>query len=66
MCSLWIHLDMVRSQDDPAAEAVAQIDDGHAAAEPNDVGKSCSECHDQDLWEEARVDQSRFLAAGDL
>lgn len=60
MSSLWIHLDVVRSQDDPATEAVAQINDGHAAAEPNDVRKSCSESHNQDLWEEARVDQSRF------
>lgn len=55
MCELWIHLDVIRSQDDPATEAVAQVDDGHAAAEPNDVRKGCSESHDQDLWEEARA-----------
>lgn len=44
-----IHLDMVWSQDDPATEAVAQIDDSHTAAEPNNIGESCSKCHDKDL-----------------
>lgn len=40
---------MVRSQNDPATEAVAQIDDSHTAAEPNHIGERCSKCHDQDL-----------------
>lgn len=46
-----VYLDMVWSQDDPATEAVAKIDDGHAAAEPNHIRERCSKCHDQDLWE---------------
>lgn len=40
---------MVWSQDDPATEAVAQIDDSHAAAEPDNIWKGCSESHNQDL-----------------
>ena len=49
-----VHLDVVRSQDDPATEAVSQIDDGHAAAEPDHIGERCSKCHDQDLREAPR------------
>lgn len=48
------HLDMIRSQNDPATEAVAQIDDSHTAAEANDTGEGGSERHDQDLWESTR------------
>ena len=40
---------MIRPQDDPAAEAVAQVDDRHAAAEADDVGESSTEGHNQDL-----------------
>lgn len=48
---------MVWSKDDPATEAVAQIDDSHTAAEPNHTGESCSKCHDKDivLLEECEV-----------
>lgn len=49
------HLDVIRSQDDPAAEAVAQVDDGHAAAEANDAGEGGAERHDQDLSEVHQV-----------
>lgn len=48
------HLDVIRPQNDPATEAVAQIDDSHTAAEANHTGEGCSECHDQDLWEPGR------------
>lgn len=48
------HLDMIRSQNDPPTEAVAQIDDSHTAAEANDTGEGGSECHDQDLLESTR------------
>lgn len=50
----FAHLDVVWSQDNPATEAVAQIDDGHAAAEPNHIRERCSKCDDQDLWEVER------------
>lgn len=40
---------MVGPQDDPAAEAVAQVDDRHTAAEADDVGESSTEGHNQDL-----------------
>lgn len=57
----FIHLDMVRSQDDPATEAVAQINDGHTEAEANHIGERYSERDDQNLrwtvqitvWEKA-------------
>lgn len=52
---VWPYLDMVWSQDDPATEAVAQIDDGHTAAEPNNVRKGCSERHNQDLRGRKRI-----------
>lgn len=42
-------LHVVRTENDPAAEAVAQIDDGYAAAEPDHVGKCCSESDDEDI-----------------
>lgn len=53
---------MVWSQDDPATEAVAQVDDRHAAAEPNHIWKGCSESHNQDLWEGVRggIDNRAF------
>lgn len=46
---------MVRSQHDPAAEAVAQIDDSDTAAEANYIRKRCPKCHDQDLQTAQRV-----------
>lgn len=46
---------MVWSQDDPATEAVAKIDDSHAAAEANNIWKGCSQGHNQDLWKGVRV-----------
>lgn len=48
------HLDVIRPQNDPATEAVAQIDDSHAAAEANHTGEGSSQCHDQDLWDAKR------------
>lgn len=42
-------LDMVRSQDDPATEAVAQINDGHTEAEANHIGERYSERDDQNI-----------------
>lgn len=50
---------MVWSQDDPATEAVAQIDDSHTAAEPNNIGESCSKCHDKDLQQGGAETQHR-------
>lgn len=47
----FVYLDMVRTQDDPATEAVAKIDDGHTAAEPDYIRERCPKSHDQDLWE---------------
>lgn len=43
------HLDMVRSQHDPPAEAVAQVDDGHAAAEADDVQEGHPQRDDENL-----------------
>lgn len=48
------HLDVIRSQNDPPTEAVAQVDDSHTAAEANDTGEGGPERHDQDLWESTR------------
>lgn len=45
----FIHLYVVRSQDDPAAETISQIDDSHTQAKANHIGQSCSKCDDQDL-----------------
>lgn len=52
---------MVWSQDDPATKAVAQVDDSHAAAEPNNIWKGCSESHNQDLWEGVRAELITIL-----
>lgn len=46
------YLDVVRAQHDPPTEAVAQIDDGHAAAEADDVGEGHPERDNEDLVEE--------------
>lgn len=43
------HLLMVGSQHNPAAEAVAEVDHGGAAAKSNDIGERSSQCDDQDL-----------------
>ena len=45
----FIHLHVVWAEDDPATEAVTQIDDGYTAAEPNHIGERCSKCDDEDL-----------------
>lgn len=47
-----VHLHVVRSEDDPAAEAVAQVDDSDAAAEADHVGERCSERDDENLRQE--------------
>lgn len=43
------HLDVVRPQHDPSTEAVAQVDDGHAAAETDDVWEGHPQRNDEDL-----------------
>ena len=43
---------MVGPQHDPAAEAIAQIDDGHTAAEAHDAGQGHPQRGDEDLWRE--------------
>lgn len=43
------HLDMIRPQNDPPTEAVAQVDDSHTAAEADDTGEGGPERHNQDL-----------------
>ena len=51
--AVCVYLGVVGPQDDPATEAVAQVDGCGAAAEPDDVRERRSECHNQDLrWEE--------------
>ena len=40
---------MVGSEDDPPAEAVAQVDDGGAADEPDHVGERGPQSQDEDL-----------------
>ena len=40
---------MVGPQHDPAAEAIAQIDDGHTAAEAHDAGQGHPQRGDEDL-----------------
>ena len=52
---------MVRSQDDPATEAVAQIDDGHTEAEPNHVGQRNSKCDDQNLKLHCGREQGQYI-----
>lgn len=43
---------MVGPQDDPATEAVAQVNDSHAAAEAHDTGQGHPQRGDEDLkWE---------------
>lgn len=46
------YLHMVGPQHDPAAEAIAQIDDGHTAAEAHDAGQGHPQRGDEDLWRE--------------
>lgn len=43
------YLGVIRSQDDPTTEAIAQIDHGSAAAEPDHVRKCRPQRQDQDL-----------------
>lgn len=50
----FIHLFVVWSQYDPATEAVAEVNDGHAEAEANHIGKRSAKCDDQDLCEAQR------------
>lgn len=40
---------MIRSDDDPATEAVAQVDDAGTADEADDVRQRCPERQDEDL-----------------
>lgn len=40
---------MVGSQDNPATEAIAQVDDGHTATETHDTGQRHPQRGDQDL-----------------
>lgn len=49
-----LYLDVIGPQHDPAAEAVAQVDDSHTAAEPDHVGERSSQGHNQDLRGRAR------------
>lgn len=51
---------MVGSEYDPAAEAVAQVDHGGAAAEPDHVRERRSQGDDQDLWEGKKEEKSRL------
>lgn len=44
-----MYLHMIGPQHDPATEAVAQVDDSHAAAEAHDAGQSHPQCGDEDL-----------------
>lgn len=66
--SLEQHLDVVGSQHDPAAEAVAQVDDGHAAAEADDVGEGHPQRHDEDLggWKNPRGSNSVLWGMSDV
>ena len=43
------YLHVVGPQHDPAAEAIAQIDDGHTAAEAHDAGQGHPQRGDEDL-----------------
>lgn len=43
------YLHMVGSQDNPATEAIAQVDDSHTAAETHDTGQCHTQCGNQDL-----------------
>lgn len=40
---------MIRTDNDPAAETVAEVDDPGTADEPDHVWKRCPECQDEDL-----------------
>ena len=44
------YLHVVGPQHDPAAEAIAQIDDGHTAAEAHDAGQGHPQRGNEDLW----------------
>lgn len=54
------HLDVVGPQDDPAAETVTQVDDGHTAAEADDVGEGSAQRDDQDLEKNTRDVSARI------
>lgn len=43
------YLHMVGSQDNPATEAIAQVDDSHTAAETHDTGQCHTQRGNQDL-----------------
>lgn len=47
LASSYLH--MVGPQHDPAAEAIAQVDDSHAAAEAHDAGQGYPQCGNEDL-----------------
>lgn len=44
------YLHVVGPQHDPATEAIAQVDDGHAAAEAHDTGQSHPQRGNENLW----------------
>lgn len=46
------YLHVVGPQHDPATEAIAQIDDGHTAAEAHNAGQGHPQRGDEDLWRE--------------
>lgn len=48
------YLCMIRPQHDPSTEAISQINGRRAAAEADDVRKSSSQRHNQDLWDKER------------
>lgn len=40
---------MIRSEDDPAAKTVTQVDNSSAADETDNIWESCPECQDENL-----------------
>lgn len=57
------YFSVVGSQDDPAAEAVAHIDDSSTAAEADDIWECSSQGHDQDLRTHAQYSR-QWCSAG--
>lgn len=52
---------MIRTNNDPAAKTVAEVDDPGTADEPDHIWKRCPECQDEDLKQGKGVRQSVCL-----